>query len=85
MTIHADPAQPRTPTSVRPRVPKASTVLANELRRRVLLERLPVGAELPNETQMIESSGFSRATVREALRLLESEASSRSSAARGVV
>ncbi len=73
MTIHADPVPSRTPTSVRPRVPKASSVLANELRRRVLLERLPVGAELPNETQMIESSGFSRATVREALRLLESD------------
>jgi GntR family transcriptional repressor for pyruvate dehydrogenase complex len=73
VTIHADPERPRNPISVRPRLPKASNVLANELRRRVLLERLPVGAELPNEAQMIASSGFSRATVREALRLLESD------------
>jgi len=73
VTIHAEPAQSTSLGRVRPRVPKASNVLANELRRRVLLERLPVGAVLPNETQMIETSGFSRATVREALRLLESD------------
>lgn len=48
-------------------------MLANEIRRRVLLERLPVGAVLPNEGRMMTETGFSRATVREALRLLESD------------
>lgn len=66
-------ARQRAAKSVRSRVPKASNVLANEIRRRVVLERLPAGAELPNEAEMIETSGFSRATVREALRLLEAD------------
>lgn len=54
------------------RIPKASEVLANELKDRVL-RRLPVGAVLPTERELISSLGVSRMTVREALRILEAE------------
>jgi GntR family transcriptional regulator, transcriptional repressor for pyruvate dehydrogenase complex len=71
MTSNGAPFSQLTPKV--PKVPKASSVLANEIRRRILVERRPVGSELPNEAQLIEESGFSRATVREALRLLEDD------------
>lgn len=57
----------------RARLPKASTVLANELRSWIVRARLDEGAPFPSEAQIIERSGFSRATVREALRLIEAE------------
>lgn len=53
------------------RLPKASNMLANELRARILEEELPAGTAFPSETELIEAHGLSRATVREALRLLE--------------
>lgn len=55
------------------RVPKAAHLLADDLRRQILTQRLSVGTPLPGERQLIEQSGYSRATVREALRQLESE------------
>lgn len=55
------------------RVPKAANVLADDLRRHILMERLPVGAVLPSEPELVDSTEFSRGTVRQALRLLESE------------
>lgn len=55
----------------RPRVPKASDLLADDLRRRVIGEGLEPGTPLPSETDLVAEWGFSRATVREALRLLE--------------
>lgn len=58
---------------VRSRIPKASTMLANELRGTIIRERLEEGAPLPSEIEIIERSGLSRATVRESLRLLEAE------------
>lgn len=62
------------PSAVPPlRIPKASSLLAEQLRDRIVRTQLPIGAPLPNEAELIESSGFSRATVREALRLLESQ------------
>lgn len=57
----------------RARLPKASTLLANELRSWIVRARLDEGAQFPSEGQIIERSGFSRATVREALRLIEAE------------
>ncbi len=56
-----------------PRLPKASDVLAGELRHQILSNRMEAGARLPSESELIEQSGFSRATVREALRLLEAD------------
>jgi GntR family transcriptional regulator, transcriptional repressor for pyruvate dehydrogenase complex len=55
------------------RIPKASDVLAGEIRKQILRRRLPSGSRLRSESELISDSGFSRATVREALRLLEAE------------
>jgi DNA-binding FadR family transcriptional regulator len=52
-------------------VPKASDVLANELRERILSGELPEGMTLPPERELVSQAGLSRATVREALRILE--------------
>jgi GntR family transcriptional repressor for pyruvate dehydrogenase complex len=54
-------------------VPKASEVLADHLRENILRGELPEGSPLPTERELGEKSGLSRASVREALRILESE------------
>jgi len=54
-------------------VPKVSGVLAEHLRESILRGELPEGSPLPTERQLGERSGLSRASVREALRILESE------------
>lgn len=54
-------------------VPKAADVLAAQLREQILRGDLPEGADLPNERDLGERAGLSRATVREALRILEGE------------
>jgi DNA-binding FadR family transcriptional regulator len=54
-------------------VPKASDVLAAEVRERILSGELTEGTALPPERQLVEQTGLSRATVREALRILEVE------------
>jgi GntR family transcriptional repressor for pyruvate dehydrogenase complex len=57
----------------RQRVPKASGFVADELRAHIIGNNLAPGTRLPSEAQLIEQFGLSRATVREALRLLEAE------------
>ena len=52
-------------------VPKASDVLAGELRERILSGEFPEGAALPPERELVVQTQMSRATVREALRILE--------------
>jgi GntR family transcriptional regulator, transcriptional repressor for pyruvate dehydrogenase complex len=52
-------------------VPKASEVLANELRESILSGRFPEGTALPTERDMVTQTQMSRTTVREALRILE--------------
>jgi DNA-binding FadR family transcriptional regulator len=52
-------------------VPKASDVLASELRERILNGELVEGASLPAERELVKQTQMSRATVREALRILE--------------
>lgn len=52
-------------------VPRAADVLADHLRQKIFKGELAVGSELPPERELAELSGVSRATVREALRLLE--------------
>lgn len=54
-------------------VPKASDVLADQLRSRILDGTLERGEMLPNERALAEQSGLSRTVVREALRILEIE------------
>ena len=54
-------------------VPKTSDVLASELRRQILSGLLPPGAALPAERDLVTQTGLSRGSVRDALRILESE------------
>lgn len=54
-------------------VPKASDVLADELRRQILSGGLQPGLALPVERELSATSGLSRTAVREALRILEIE------------
>ena len=54
-------------------VPKTSDVLASELRRQILSGMLPPGAALPAERELVIQTGLSRGSVRDALRILESE------------
>jgi GntR family transcriptional regulator, transcriptional repressor for pyruvate dehydrogenase complex len=51
-------------------VPKASEVLANELRERILSGEYPEGTPLPPERELVVQTHMSRTTVREALRIL---------------
>lgn len=53
------------------RVPKASDVLAHELRERILEGEFVAGVGLPSEREIVAQTGMSRTTVREALRILE--------------
>lgn len=52
---------------------KKSGVLAEILREKILSEELREGDSLPSEKEMVESTGISRASVREAISLLEAE------------
>src|ERR1700747_1772935 len=54
-------------------VPKASDVLARELRERILSGELAEGIALPAERELVKQTQMSRATVREALRILEGQ------------
>jgi GntR family transcriptional regulator, transcriptional repressor for pyruvate dehydrogenase complex len=52
-------------------VPKASDVLADDLRERILRGEFPEGTSLPPERELVSQTAMSRTTVREALRILE--------------
>ena len=54
-------------------VPKAADVLAGILREKILNGSLDEGMPLPNERDLSNQAGLSRASVREALRILEGE------------
>ncbi len=54
-------------------VPKAADVLAERLREQILSGRLPEGAQLPAERELVEQTGLGRSSVREALRVLENQ------------
>lgn len=54
-------------------VPKASAVLADRLREMILSDGLAEGTPLPTERELVTQSGLSRTSVREALRVLETE------------
>ena len=55
------------------RVPKAAELVASDLRRQIIRGILTAGDALPNETALMEVYDVSRPTLREALRILESE------------
>src|SRR5215472_4884912 len=52
-------------------VPKASDVLADDLREQLPHGEFPEGTALPTERDLVTQTQMSRATVREALRILE--------------
>ncbi len=52
-------------------VPKASDVLAEDLRERILRGEFPEDTALPTERELVAQTRMSRTTVREALRILE--------------
>jgi len=64
-------------------VPKASDVLASRLRELILSSGLAEGTPLPTERELVAQSGLSRASVREALRVLETEGLVATKAGRG--
>ena len=53
--------------------PKAADVLAGSLREKILSGQFDQGTALPSERELVEQVSLSRATVREALRILEGE------------
>ena len=72
--MEAADANPRSQSEFRlsaVEVPKASDVLASELRERILTGELAEGDSLPAERELVKQTQMSRATVREALRILE--------------
>ena len=69
--MRATTAAPGTTERVRP--PKASALVANEIRSDIVTGSLTRGDELPVERDLIARFGVSRPTVREALRILETE------------
>ncbi len=62
----------RHPVQLTPmQVPKASDVLADDLRERIIRGEFPEGTALPPERELVTQTKMSRTTVREALRILE--------------
>lgn len=59
--------------NARTKVPKASSILADELRTTIVRGKLRPGDPFLSEAELIEKYGLSRATVREGLRLLEAD------------
>jgi DNA-binding FadR family transcriptional regulator len=55
------------------RVPKAGELVADELRRRIVTGELQTGDQLPTEGLLAEQFQVAQTSVREALRILESE------------
>lgn len=54
-------------------VPKASDILATRLRELIVKGQITPGSFLPTERDLVAESGLSRTSVRDALRVLESE------------
>src|SRR5262249_27736719 len=57
----------------RVRVPKAAELVALELQRQIVVGELQEGDPLPGELDLMAEYGVSRPTLREALRILESQ------------
>jgi GntR family transcriptional regulator, transcriptional repressor for pyruvate dehydrogenase complex len=55
------------------KVPKAGEVVAARIRRQIASGKLPIGHQLPQEEELTATFGIARTTLREALRVLESQ------------
>jgi DNA-binding FadR family transcriptional regulator len=69
--VHAPSARGRSIGLTPLVVPKASEVLASDLRARILAGSLVDGTMLPPERELVEQTRLSRSTVRDALKILE--------------
>lgn len=65
--------RPSEPIVARVNIPRAAAVLAGQLRQQILSGALAEGALLPAERSLVAEAGVGRASVREALRILETE------------
>ncbi|WP_232419292.1 FCD domain-containing protein [Paracoccus sp. N5] len=63
-------------------VPRAADILASQLRTMIVQGIFPAGTQLPTERVLVEKSGLSRTSVRDALRILEAEGLIRTRAGR---
>jgi GntR family transcriptional repressor for pyruvate dehydrogenase complex len=54
-------------------IPKASEIVANNIRKKIVRGALNEGDFLPSESKLMEEFGVSRPTIREAFRILETE------------
>lgn len=61
------------PSARKIRRPKMSALIARDIRSRIVNRSIAEGTHLPSESALIEEYGVSRATLREGLRILESE------------
>lgn len=66
MTVSDSPTEPR-------RAPRMAEIVAEQLRRRIVTGDLQDGDELPREAELIREFGVSRPSLREAVRILETE------------
>lgn len=55
------------------KVPKSCDVLAEKLQQAILSGDYPPGAALPTERELVSTTGLSRGSIREALRILEAQ------------
>lgn len=55
------------------KVPKSSDVLAERLKQEILNDGYQPGTALPTERELVSTTGLSRGSVREALRILEAQ------------
>ena len=67
------PPRPRQTANTALRVPKAAELIVEHLRGQIIRGHLNEGDVLPPEAELLERFGVSRPTLREALRILESE------------
>jgi GntR family transcriptional regulator, transcriptional repressor for pyruvate dehydrogenase complex len=75
------PANPAAPAAENPpppglgliHVPKTCDVLAERLQQQIVEGTYPPGAALPTERELVATTGLSRGSVREALRILEAQ------------
>jgi GntR family transcriptional regulator, transcriptional repressor for pyruvate dehydrogenase complex len=71
--LRSDAAEPAPPVAVSfQRGPKTGELVAREIVGQIIDRRLPEGTRLPPERELAAEFGIGRATMREALRLLES-------------
>ncbi len=66
-------SEPAAPTQPKPAEPKAAEVVAAELRRQIVMGERAEGEMLPPEADLTIELGVSRPTLRQALRILETE------------